>query len=300
MRKEQIRKVMVYDRAGDGKAREAFLQCMGKMQEVLAGCDTEFIRLVMEDDNPLTVTAALEAEIRSADPDLVIIPATALGEEVAPALGIRLDTGVAAHCCDIHVNEEGRMAYMVPAFGGKVIGEIFIPDTRPAIATVKPGLFSCGEGCCEGFKEIICEPPETSDDLVLLETEEYEQQKNPIDKARLIFCGGFGIGSEENWNKLEQLAEMTGGAAGCTRPVVDMGWGPDEQSMIGTSGRTVRPELYIGFGISGAAHHLCGIRDSVTIVNVNNDSAAESFPASDFTAEADAGAVIDSLLEKLG
>ena len=100
-------------------------------------------------------------------------------------------------------------------------------------------------------------------------------------------------------SKARPEANMAKEEAKGTRPVVDMGWGPDEQSMIGTSGKTVRPKLYIGFGISGAAHHLCGISDSGTIVNINLDDSAESFAASDFTAAMDANAVIDLLLEKL-
>lgn len=300
MKKDQIKKILIFDGSNAEHAGDAFCQCMSKMRQLFTGSETEFIRLCTDSENPLLVTDAFESEIRRIDPDIVIVPATALGEEVAPALGIRFGTGVAAHCSDILVNGEGRVAYMVPAFGGKVIGEIFIPDTRPAIATVKPGVFPADERGAGGYSDVICRCGQGTGDVELLETVKYEMQKNPIEKADIIFCGGFGIGSAENWEKLEKLAEITGGAAGCTRPVVDMGWGPDEQSMIGTSGKTVRPKLYVGFGISGAAHHLCGISDSGIIVNVNSDGNADCFAASDYTGEADASKVIDCLLEKLG
>lgn len=300
MRKEEIKTVMIYDQSCAEMPGEGFCQCMGKIRQVLQGQQVNFIRLQLETDNPLEAINTLEQEIAKAGPELVIIPATALGEEIAPALGIRLGTGVAAHCSDIRINEAGRIAYMVPAFGGKVIGEIFIPDARPAIATVKPGVFAFGREALGEYEEIICQSSAAQPEQVkLIEAEESSLKTNPIEKADIIFCGGFGIGSADSWTKLQRLAELTGGAAGCTRPVVDMGWGPDEQSMIGTSGKTVRPKLYIGFGISGAAHHLCGISDSGTIVNVNLDDSAESFAASDFTAAMDANAVIDLLLEKL-
>ncbi|MGN0702772.1 MAG: electron transfer flavoprotein subunit alpha/FixB family protein [Lentihominibacter sp.] len=300
MRKEDIKTVMIYDQSSPEIPGEGFCQCMGKIRQVLQGQKVNYIRLQFETDNPHAAIMALEREIAKAGPELVIIPATALGEEAAPALGIRLGTGVAAHCSDITINGDGRIAYMVPAFGGKVIGEIFIPQTRPAIATVKPGVFAFGRDELGEYEEILCSGISAHQEPVkLIETEDSLPRTNPIEKADIIFCGGFGIGSADYWAKLQRLAELTGGAAGCTRPVVDMNWGPDEQSMIGTSGKTVRPKLYIGFGISGAAHHLCGIRDSGTIVNINCDDSAESLAASDFTALMDAGSVIDILLEKL-
>lgn len=300
MKPENIRKVMIYDQAPADAPGEAFYQCMGKMQQLLKGHDVNFVRLCMKTENPYAAAAVLAEQIRTASPELVIIPATALGEEIAPALGIRLGSGVAAHCSDIIINGEGRIAYMVPAFGGKVIGEIFIPNAKPAIATVKPGVFAFGQEDAGEYDEIICnETLDESGPVVLLEEEEYTRQKNPIEKADIIICGGFGIGSKEAWDKIERLAELVGGAAGCTRPVCDMNWGPDECSMIGTSGKTVRPKLYVGFGISGAAHHLCGIKDSGVIVNVNCDKNAECFKASDYAASMDANAVLDSLLQRL-
>ena len=126
-----------------------------------------------------------------------------------------------------------------------------------------------------------------------------ETAGSDIAKAQVILCGGFGIGSSENWEKLVQIADKLGGAAGCTRPVVDMEWGPDEYSMIGTSGRTVKPKIYVGFGISGAAHHVCGIQDAGVIISINNDKEAEVFKVSDYCGVFDAGQVIDDLLKQL-
>ena len=96
------------------------------------------------------------------------------------------------------------------------------------------------------------------------------------------------------------MAKALGGAAGCTRPVVDAGWGPDESSMIGTSGRSVRPKVYVGFGISGAAHHLCGIKDSDIIININKDKKADAFTASDYKCVFDAAQVLKALEEEIG
>lgn len=299
MKKNEIKKVMVYDQGLADQPHPTFWQNMVKVQKLLKGENIEFVRLCCNSENPEQVVLSIEQVIKEEQPDLLMIAATALGEETAPALGVRLKTGVAAHCADIVINGDGRIAYMVPAFGGKVIGEIFIPNSRPAIATVKPGVFSYTEEDVLLYTEILCETiPEDQCAVRIVETKEIEQRQSSIEKAELIFCGGFGIGSADSWNKLEALAQKTGGGAGCSRPVVDMGWGPDEYYMIGTSGKTVRPKVYVGFGISGAAHHLCGIKDADIIISINNDKDAEVFMASDYKAVMDANEVIDCLTEK--
>lgn len=306
MRKNAVKKVMVFDQ---GRPAGIAGQLYGKARELFAVDAVTFV-IVKVADNHGKAAEILEKVIADEKPDILLMGATALGESVAPILGVRLGTGVAAHCVDIRINDEGRIGYMVPAFGGKVIGEIFIPDAepgKPAIATVKPGMFEdcalpeSGEASslCKfidgdamagdiekgGFRMISATPRETAG--------------SDIAKAQVILCGGFGIGSSENWEKLMQIAEKLGGAAGCTRPVVDMGWGPDEYAMIGTSGRTVKPKAYVGFGISGAAHHVCGIQDAGVIISINNDKEAEVFKVSDYCGVFDAGQVIDELLKQL-
>ena len=328
MRKDTIKKIVV-------QGHPVAEQLMAKAESLFDAGQTEFVRIAREAKgtgpeagapdldtpdpamNHMAVISSLAKALREEDPDLVLIGATALGEEVAPALGIRLHTGVAAHCIEIGETDEGEMAFMVPAFGGKVIGEILIPESRPMIATVKPGTVGVAEheaGAPEGagqaqepgapgrasWRQVSIDPGTEEEaacrGVKLVSIEPKKTQGAALDKAQVIVCGGFGIGSAENWRKIEQLAEKLGGAAGCTRPMVDMGWGPDEDSMIGTSGRTVKPKVYLGFGISGAAHHLCGIRDAGVIISINSDKEAEVFRASDHCGVFDAGKMLDLLL----
>lgn len=303
MDKSSIKKIMVYDQGTGDAPHPSFLQNMAKMQQLFEDRNVDFVRFRFPEENhEIALKAAVKA-VREEAPDILLIGATALGEELAPSLGVRLASGVAAHCVDIKVNDEGRIAYMVPAFGGKVMGEIFIPDSYPAIATVKPGVFTGDERSAGSYRtiegEAFAENDGTDSLLNIISEEKTESRRSSVEKAKLVICGGFGIGSRESWEKVESLAERTGGGAGCTRPVVDMGWGPDEYSMIGTSGRTVRPKVYIGFGISGAAHHLCGIKDADIIININNDENAAVFAASDYKAVLDANKVMDALLNKL-
>jgi electron transfer flavoprotein alpha subunit len=118
----------------------------------------------------------------------------------------------------------------------------------------------------------------------------------PLNEADIVVCGGFGIGNRENWALLERLAEYLGGAAACTRPVVDEGW-TDERNMVGTSGQSIRPKVYLGFGISGATHHICGMSRAGVVINVNRDEDAPVFLVSDYRVVADVNEILPRLVE---
>jgi len=244
---------------------------------------------------------AMREAVKAWDPDVILIPATSSGEELAPTLGVRLHTGVAAHCVDFELREDGRFVQMVPAFGGKVIGEILIPDRKPQIATVKPGMFQAEPQPSVRCEVIMLDHSSVesfSSKIKALRKLEKEMTGQPLDKAPVVVCGGYGLGSKEVWEKIELLASRLGGAAGCTRPVVDEGWAEDEDLMIGTSGKTIRPMVYIGFGVSGAAHHVCGMKDAGIIISVNNDEQAEMFHVSDYKVVGDLKGILDELLRQ--
>jgi electron transfer flavoprotein alpha subunit len=112
-------------------------------------------------------------------------------------------------------------------------------------------------------------------------------------------AGGWGVGSRENWRFLDELARELSGAVGCTRPALDEGWTAGEHTMIGTSGKTVRPKVYLGFGISGSPHHTVGVKDAGVIVSVNSDPRAPAFEWADFRVEADLRKVLPLLLAEI-
>jgi electron transfer flavoprotein alpha subunit len=309
MKAKDIRKVLILDQGNPVAG-----QLLQKATEVFGTDGVQYVMLKAHRTHNL-VLAMMEETVREEAPELVLLGATALGEEVAPALGVRLGTGVAAHCVDIKVNEEGRLTCMIPAIGGRAVGEIFIPEAeagRPAIATVKPGIFPQPEDAAfaeeiPGYKVIDIDTMAADGKLDpgekvqggfrMTEIVPRERSAGSITGADIIVCGGYGLGSEGVWRKLEMLAQRLGGAAACTRAALDAEWGCAEDSMIGTSGKAVRPKVYIGLGISGAAHHLCGITGADTIISINNDKDAEVFAASDYKGVFDAEQIIDALLE---
>ncbi|HVI41161.1 MAG TPA: electron transfer flavoprotein subunit alpha/FixB family protein, partial [Anaerovoracaceae bacterium] len=125
-----------------------------------------------------------------------------------------------------------------------------------------------------------------------------EPAGKPLEEAEVIIAGGFGIGSREQWSLLEKLADILEGAVGCTRPAVDEGLAQEYQ-MIGTSGKTVRPKVYLGAAISGAAHHICGMKDADFIININKDEKASIFEVSDLGVVGDAGTILKILCDEM-
>jgi electron transfer flavoprotein alpha subunit len=235
-------------------------------------------------------------------PDIFLIPASCTGEELAPTLGLKLRTGVAAHCVDLQVDQNGEFLQMVPAFGGKVIGEIYTPKTKPQIASIKPGMFSDIRQQPRSCKTVLLDDSfleELKTKIKLRGIEKEEPSGVPVEQAEVVVCGGFGIENADNWKQVERLAGLLGGAAGSTRPAVDQGWVSGEQQMIGTSGKTVRPKVYIGAGVSGATHHICGMKDSNVIISINTDKDAEIFTVSDYKIVSDGAAVVKALCELL-
>jgi len=245
--------------------------------------------------------SALAGLIREKNPQIVLFGATAWGSEVAPTVAARLKTGLAAHCVDLRINDQGQLVQLVPAFGGKVLGEILCPLHRPQMASVRPGVFRAAAGDRGGDGRKLLIRPDISQDntIQVVEVHQEEILGKPLEEAEVVLAGGWGVGSRENWMLLEELAQLLGAAVGCTRPALDEGWAPGEHTMIGISGKTVRPKVYLGFGISGATHHVVGMSDSGLVVSVNTNPSADIFQFSDIKVVADAGSIIKSLLDQL-
>ncbi|NMA17692.1 MAG: electron transfer flavoprotein subunit alpha/FixB family protein [Clostridiaceae bacterium] len=247
---------------------------------------------------------ALEEAVRFIAPELILIAATSQGSELAPTVGARLKTGVAAHCVDIVADDNGQIVNIVPALGGKFLTEIKIPDVRPMISTVKPSVFVKKDVPANSNVQTVRIESKALDSyesrIWFVAESVKEENEKPIEEANVILCAGMGIVDEENWRKLNELAARLKCAVGYTRPVIDLGVVNNDHNMIGTSGKTIRPQLYVGFGVSGASHHICGMKDSQIILCINSDENADIFRLSDYKVIADCGAILDAMLELTG
>jgi len=242
----------------------------------------------------------LEEAVRKYQPEIFLLGATAMGTDLGARLAAKLRTGLAAHCIDLKLSSEGRLLGVVPGWGGNVLATVDSPHTRPSMATVMPGVFEMPEekGSCGQVIpiEVNVKPGDVS--YQILEMEREEVHEHILENARVVIGGGWGIGSKEDWHWVEELALFLNGAVGATRPAVDEGWARESQ-MIGQSGRTTHPKIYIGIGISGQMHHMVGIKDAEVIVAINDDPQAPIFELCDLGLVGDFKEIIPRLIKAI-
>lgn len=233
-------------------------------------------------------------------PEIFLFPATFQGSDLAARLAARVNTGLSAHCTQLDVNDQGELLQVVPAFGGQVMATILSPKHRPQMATVRPGVHRKGapresKGTVERVAVTIM-----AEDLRQKVTGLHRDKApaKPVEEAEVVVAGGAGIGHREDWQWIESLAEVLGGAVGGTRPPFDEGWIAEHQ-MIGQSGKTIRPKLYIGVGISGVIQHVVGIQEAKVIIAINNDPKASIFQSADLGAVIDFRKILPLLIEEL-
>jgi electron transfer flavoprotein alpha subunit len=242
----------------------------------------------------------METLIKKYEPEMVLVGASGIGSELAPTTAGKVRTGLAAHAIDIVVDEErDRINCMVPAFGGKVVSEIYIPEARPMMASIRPGILDCVV-CSRECSEVV--ELDTSF-LNSIEAEEEFLEFIPeivtgvkIEEANVVVAAGRGV-SEEGWKAINEVANKLGGAVGWSRNFIDTGIVDSESNMIGTSGKSVKPAVFIGSGISGAAHFIVGMSKSKLIINVNRDENAKIFNHSDYGVVGDAAKFMNALNE---
>lgn len=234
-------------------------------------------------------------------PDIFLLGATSIGMDLAPRLAARLRTGLTADCVRLDVDDAGQLVQTVPAFGGNVMATVVCPTHRPQMATVRPGVMKTSAKIQERHGTVVRVPVDLNEgdlNIKILNVALKEPEAAPIDTADAVIAGGWGIGGVEDWKMIKELALSLGGAVGATRPPVDEGWASEDQ-LIGQSGKTVRPKLYIGIALSGAMQHLVGVQDSKVIVAINKDPDSPVFKAADFIVVADFRELVPALIKEI-
>jgi len=240
----------------------------------------------------------LEKLIREYSPEVFLLGATAMGSDLGARLAVRLRTGLSAHCVGLELSPEKKLLAVVPGWGGNVLARIYSPHTQPQMATVMPGVFDMPEGKKATGQIIQVDVDLKPEDVTyqVLETKKEAVQEHALEKSEVIVAGGWGIGNREDWQSVESLASALNGMVGATRPPVDEGWAKENQ-MIGQSGRTVHPKLYIGIGISGEMHHMVGIKGAEMMVAINQDPQAPIFEGCDLGLVGDFREIISHLIK---
>ncbi|MFH2116254.1 MAG: FAD-binding protein, partial [Spirochaetota bacterium] len=179
---------------------------------------------------------ALAAAAERYLPEILLVGASLAGEEIGPTVAMKLNTGMAAHCVELKIRDDGQFVQVVPAFGGKVLGEILCPDHRPQMASMKAGLATKRffEGKAAKVESFNPDVKGFGDRLQFVELIPETRKLISLDGAELLVTGGFGIGTQEGWYKLEYLTQLLNGVSTCTRPALDAGWTDRKETMVGT------------------------------------------------------------------
>jgi electron transfer flavoprotein alpha subunit len=246
----------------------------------------------------------LDEMIRAEAPDIVLFGATHTGRDIAPRIASSLKTGLTADCTQLYIDEykdKGQILYqMRPAFGGNILATIVTPDHRPMMASVREGVMPLPA-------ERLNFPVKTESFVInfidsWLKSEFLEiipkVKKVDFSTASIIVSGGAGVGSQENFHLIQELAKALGGEVGASRAAVDFGF-IEKDHQVGQTGSVVRPKLYVACGISGQIQHRAGMEESQKIIAINKDPEAPIFKIAHLGIVGDLNEIIPIMLRYL-
>jgi len=242
---------------------------------------------------------ALFSLVEDIKPEVILFSASSMGKDLAPRLAAKLGVGLASDCTRT-IAKDGKLEVVRPIFAGKAFVTLSFKSS-PIMATLRPNVFPLGEpGEKKGEvirKEVVI--PEDQIKAPALEILREKGAEIDVTEAEIVVSGGRGMKGSDNFDLLRDLVSLLPhSAVGASRSAVDAGW-IDHQHQVGQTGKTVSPNLYIAFGISGAIQHLAGMSSSKLIVAVNKDSEASIFKVADFGVVGDLFQVIPYLKEEL-
>lgn len=300
-----------------------------KAQEMIeAGAD----RVIVVEDPMLAeyvtepYAKALTAVIKNYDPNIVLFGATSIGRDLAPRVAARVHTGLTADCThlDIDMNkyfeflhatstadtasiekrlgmDDKTLKMTRPAFGGNVMATIRCADYRPQMATVRPGVMkklAPQHGKTGEVEEFKVEFKPEDMNVTIKEVVKETHKAVDITEAKVLVSGGRGIGSPDFYDELQKVADLVGGEISSSRANVDAGWIAKDRQ-VGQTGKTVRPELYMACGISGAIQHIAGMENSECVIAINKNDSAAIFEVADLGIVGDVKVIVPKLQEAL-
>lgn len=239
----------------------------------------------------------LMAILTEVKPEIILIGATTFGRSLAPRLAIALETGLTADCTGLEIDEDGALVQIRPAFSENILAHIKT-TTYPQMATIRYREFSEGERDTERQGEVKHFQPVQTEEAGVEVMGKVGEQEVRIAQAQVVVAAGRGVKAPSDMAMLEELAEALGGMVGVTRSLVDAGF-MSKDHQVGYSGHRVKPRLYIACGISGAPQHLAGMKESDSIIAINNDPSAPIFEMADYGIVGDLYTVVPALIRTL-
>lgn len=328
MDKAQYKNVYVFCEQREGKLQNVALELLGEAHKLAADLNQEVYAillghdikglskdliahgadkvLVVDDKCLETYTTEPYAQaiyqiITDYKPSIVLIGATTIGRDLGPRLSARVTTGLTADCTKLEISEEKELLSTRPAFGGNLMATIICPDHRPQMSTVRPGVMKAMDRDDNRKGEVIevkVNFDESKFKVKVIKTVKSEGKLVDISEAKILVSGGRGVGSKEGFEMLGELAKVLKGEVSSSRACVDAGIIGHERQ-VGQTGKTVRPNLYLACGISGAIQHLAGMEESELIIAINKDKYAPIMSVADIGIVGDVNKIIPLLTERL-
>jgi electron transfer flavoprotein alpha subunit len=253
---------------------------------------------VFRDYLTLPALETVAALIKKYNPSAVLFASSYAGRDVAAGLSARLDCGAISDVGDF-VLKDGSVEATIPALGGSYQNTSTLVSSGTKILLVRPKSFEANPHPQTAAVEEVAAPGDPAVRKAHLADRVTVKPEGPqLEGANVVVSGGRGLKSAEHFDMLRQLAELLGGAIGATRAVVDQGWVP-YSLQVGQTGKTVKPNLYIACGISGAVQHLAGMKSSKTIIAVNKDPDAPIFQFADLGVVGDVFQVVPQLIDEI-
>ncbi|MDP2644679.1 MAG: electron transfer flavoprotein subunit alpha [Desulfobacterales bacterium] len=320
--------VWVFSEQRDGKLSRVSLELLGKARELaqklghevsavlpgweVSGLCGELIKhgadnvfLAEHPDlkyyDTIAYASVLEKMIKKYRPNIFLMGATPLGRDLAPRASRRVCTGLTADCTELEIDpEEGILLQTRPAFGGNIMATIVNRYSRPQMATVRPGVMEIvfdrtREGKVISWKIDV---PEKALRTEIIEFFREERNKVNLSEAKVIVAGGRGVESAAGFDMLRELARVMGGEVAGTRVTVEEGWIPAE-NQVGQTGQSVRPDIYVACGISGAVQHRAGMINSRYVIAINKDPGAPIFKVADWGIVGDLHEMVPEMIRQL-
>ncbi len=252
----------------------------------------------LENFNSEAYQRVLGNVVEQEKPFLTLMGHTAFGMDLAPSLAAQMNIPLATDCIDITV-EADQVKAIRQTYGGKLNVEVRLKQAQHSLVTVRPASVSIEDYSLVGEITKVSSPlTEEIASKRFLEYVEAAAGDVDITQADILVSVGRGIKDPDNIPMVQELADSLGATLSCSRPVVDKKWLPKDRQ-VGTSGKTVKPKVYIAIGISGAFQHIAGMKGSVTIIAVNRDPKAPIFNVAHYGIVGDLFKIVPSLKGKI-
>ena len=245
------------------------------------------------------VASAIAALVAAGNaPDALLIPASYDGRDVAGRLSVKLDRPVLTNITGLVA--DGELSTQHPVFGGTLVVTARFTSPGVGIYVIRAKSFASDPSGGAPAAVVAAPAPDAgaANAARIVERHVEERTGPKLDEAAVVASGGRGLGSADNYPLIEEVAKLLNGAAGASRAIVDAGWVPYSHQ-VGQTGKTVKPTVYLAFGISGATQHLVGMKGSKNIVAVNKDQDAPIFGVADLGIVGDVHKVLPALIDAL-